>query len=100
MLKDSPAQSDTYLYSARTDGREGGGGVGFTSPEEILLQNKAAQGKIHYLIVQTGICVRVVVMFYWAENYFVPLVSSRRKQMSESFINTQIHTSNQQSNEK
>ena len=74
--------------------------MGFTSPGEILLQNKAAQGKIHYLIVQTGICVRVVVMFYWAENYFVPLVSSRRKQMPESFINTQIHTSNQQSNEK
>ena len=37
------------------------------------------------------LCVRVVVMFYWAENYFVPLVSSRRKQMPESFINTQIH---------
>ena len=104
MLKDTPAQSDTYLYSARTDGREGGGGGGFTSPREILLQNKAAiqpaQGKIHYLIVQTGICVRVVVMFYWAENYFVPLVSSRRKQMPESFINTEIRTCNQQSNEK
>ena len=49
----------------------------FTAPREILLQNKAvtaAQGRDSLSDSpqhgQSVLCVRVVVMFYWAENYF------------------------------
>ena len=80
MLKDIPTHTylSRHLYSARIDGWWAEGvGVDFTAPREILLQNKAvtaAQGRDSLSDSpqpgQTVLCVRVVVMFYWAENYF------------------------------